>query len=94
MRALTRFHTELDSAAEAKQVLVYLGEQFTSLHADTYWFSCLVLDVYVLNSVTVLALLAVLSLFVTVLNQIHLKCNCLHIRDFRIVINDPVFIYP
>ncbi|KAK3556188.1 hypothetical protein QTP70_005585 [Hemibagrus guttatus] len=25
MRALTRFHTELDSAAEAKQVLVYLG---------------------------------------------------------------------
>lgn len=23
-----RFHTELDNAAEAKQVLVYLGEQF------------------------------------------------------------------
>lgn len=46
MRALTRFHTELDSAAEAKQVLVYLGEQFASLHAVTYRFSCLVLEVY------------------------------------------------
>lgn len=42
MRALTRYHTELDSATEAKQVLVYLGEQFASLHADTYWFRCFV----------------------------------------------------
>lgn len=55
MRALTRFHTELDSAAEAKQVLVYLGEQFASLLALTYRFRCFVLDVYFQNSVTVLS---------------------------------------